>query len=65
MQRRFRLAAGMVLKQINPDQKASGRCFCCGKALGDAVSISRGIGPECWTKVNAFVAEQLLDGGAA
>jgi Family of unknown function (DUF6011) len=26
-------------------------CFICGKGLSDAISINRGIGPECWQDV--------------
>lgn len=27
---------------------ASNKCTCCGRALTDAVSVARGIGPDCW-----------------
>ena len=31
-----------------------GKCGCCGRALTVPESIERGIGPECWSKLNGF-----------
>jgi Family of unknown function (DUF6011) len=32
-------------------------CFICGKGLSDAISIDRGIGPECWQDVLTKITE--------
>lgn len=37
---------------------AEGRCCFCGKLLTDPVSITRGIGPECWRGFLGFSAVQ-------
>jgi hypothetical protein len=29
---------------------AAGRCKVCGRSLRDPESVTRGIGPECWSK---------------
>jgi hypothetical protein len=46
---------------------ADGRCCFCGKALTDPVSISRGIGPECYRDFIGFTGVQQsllpLEGG--
>jgi hypothetical protein len=39
-------------------------CVCCGKGLGDAASIERGIGSECWQHVLRAI-ERIRAGAAA
>lgn len=31
-----------------------GKCGCCGRTLTTPESLERGIGPECWSKMNGF-----------
>lgn len=35
-----------------------GRCACCGKKLDDAISVSRGFGPVCWDRLQAYKAKK-------
>lgn len=37
-----------------------GRCACCGRTLTDPVSIERGVGPDCYRKLNQnFILERI------
>lgn len=37
-----------------------GRCACCGRTLTDPVSIERGVGPDCYRKLNQnFMLERI------
>lgn len=37
-----------------------GRCACCGRKLTDPTSIERGIGPDCYRKLNQnFILERI------
>ncbi|HEY2304185.1 MAG TPA: DUF6011 domain-containing protein [Acidimicrobiales bacterium] len=42
-----------VAERIEADLAAAGRCRRCGRALADPESVSRGIGPDCWSKETA------------
>lgn len=36
------------------DARHDGRCSCCGRKLTTPTSLERGIGPECWKKMDVF-----------
>jgi hypothetical protein len=40
---------------IRTMRETSGNCMCCGKALTDPLSMSRGIGPDCLMYLEAFL----------
>jgi len=53
---------GDLLTQMVAGAHVTGRCGICGKTLTDAVSVERGIGPDCYAKhshaIDAWVAKQ-------
>lgn len=46
--------------QLAPDTiwQPSGQCACCGRTLTDPASIDRGIGPECFSRIQGAIAIQ-------
>ena len=46
-----------VAERLEAQLVAFHRCRICGRALSDPVSISRGVGPECWAQEQHPVAE--------
>jgi hypothetical protein len=52
-EKRVRETAAKLLKGMKVGPRKN--CASCGKGLIDAVSIERGIGPECWERVLQIV----------
>ena len=50
---------GIALRKLREDAigtlaemgKALGFCMCCGQPLSNQESVDRGIGPDCWAKL--------------
>ena len=65
--RRLLALAGSPDAEISIAAKAVSMCMCCFRALTDAISIERGIGPECFGKVTprkleaAWAEREALD----
>jgi len=38
-------------EELRAELRHQKRCLCCGKALDDPESVSRGYGPDCWAKM--------------
>jgi hypothetical protein len=46
-----------IAARIEEQLVEAGRCRICGKALRELTSISRGVGPECWGKLQRGSAD--------
>jgi hypothetical protein len=42
---------GDIAERIEEELAEADRCRICGKALRDKTSVSRGMGPKCWAKL--------------